>query len=172
MPGVGWRRYSEIRGRRLRLDEAVLERVAMSKPGYLFLLHVAPRIDKWLIPRTDGRLSSMGRNAVGTLTTTGAKSGERRTQPLVMITQGKDLLVIGSNYGRPPHPSWSTNLLADPSCEVIFNAPAQQYTARLLTGEERQRAWAVAVDFYTGYATYEKTCAPREIRVFRLSPTP
>ena len=36
----------------------------MSKPGYLFLLHVAPRIDKWLIPRTDGRLSSMGRNGV------------------------------------------------------------------------------------------------------------
>ena len=144
----------------------------MSKPGYLFLLRIAPRIDKWLIPRTEGRLSSMGRNKVGTLTTTGAKSGERRTQPLVMIQDGSDLLVIGSNYGRPPHPSWSANLLADPWCEVTFRAAPRQYKARLLESDERQRAWTVAVDFYNGYATYEKTCAPREIRVFRISPAP
>lgn len=142
----------------------------MSKLGYWFLLHVAPRIDKWVIPRTKGRLSSMGVNKVGTLTTIGAKSGQRRTQPLVMIPRGSDLLVIASNYGRPPHPSWAHNLLAEPRCEVTFRGPTMTYTATLLEGEERQRAWANAVDFYIGYATYEQTCAPREIRVFRLTP--
>ena len=54
------RRDSAWRGRKLRLDEALLERFAMSRVGYQFLLHVAPRIDKVVIPRTKGRFSSTG----------------------------------------------------------------------------------------------------------------
>ena len=75
------RRESPLRGRRLRLDEALLERIVMSPPGYQFVLRLAPRIDKALIPRTNGRLSSVGIDKVGLVTTTGAKSGLPRTQP-------------------------------------------------------------------------------------------
>jgi hypothetical protein len=57
----------------------------MSPAGYRFLLHLATRIDKVLIPSTPGRLSSIGIGRVGLITTTGAKSGLPRTQPLVLI---------------------------------------------------------------------------------------
>jgi deazaflavin-dependent oxidoreductase (nitroreductase family) len=167
---VAFRRHSPIRGRRLRVDEALMERVLMSPVGYQYILRVAPRIDKVLIPRTNGRLSSAGINAVGLVTTTGAKSGQPRTHPLTLIDDSDGLVAIGSNYGRPKHPAWSTNLLAHPECTVEFMGPPAKYRAELLTGDARAAAWATAVDFYAGYELYSARCAPREIRVFRLRP--
>jgi len=149
-----------------------MERALMSPPGYRFLLHVAPRIDKVLIPRTHGRLSSAGINTVGLVTTTGAKSGMPRTQPLVLIDDSDGLLAIGSNYGRAKHPAWSANLLADPECMIEFMGPPAKYRAELLTGDARASAWATATDFYAGYDRYRASCAPREIRLFRLRPMP
>ncbi len=142
----------------------------MSRAGYWFLLHVAPTIDKAVIPRTRGRLSSTGLDKVGLVTTVGAKSGQPRTHPLVLIDDGDGLLAIGSNYGRPPHPSWSYNLLAHPDCDVEFRGPRTPYRAELLRGGVRAAAWATAADFYAGYERYRHSCAPREIRVFRLRP--
>ena len=164
------RRESTYRGRRLRPDEVVLERFAMSRAGLWFLLHVAPAIDKALIPRTRGRFSSTGFDKVGLVTTTGAKTGQPRTHPLVLLVDGEDLIAIGSNYGRPTHPAWSANLLADPRCTVEFQGPPTERVAQLLEGNERARAWDLAVDFYAGYERYRASCAPREIRVFRLRP--
>jgi deazaflavin-dependent oxidoreductase (nitroreductase family) len=167
---VSLRRESPIRGRRLRLDEALLERALMSPAGYRFLLHLAPSIDKLLIPRTNGRLSSAGIDKVGLVTTTGAKSGQPRTHPLALIDDGDGLLAIGSNYGRANHPAWSNNMLAHPECTIEFIGPPAHYTAELLTGDARASAWAKIVDFYAGYERYQASCAPREIRVFRLRP--
>src|ERR1700751_165257 len=147
-----------------------MERVVMGPVGYQYLLDVAPRIDKMLIPRTNGRLSSAGTNVVGLVTTTGAKSGLPRTQPLTLIDDSDGLLAIGSNYGRPPHPAWSTNMLAHPECTVEFKGPPAHYRADLLTGDARASAWATATDFYAGYEPYRASCAPREIRLFRLKP--
>ncbi|WP_260861131.1 nitroreductase family deazaflavin-dependent oxidoreductase [Mycobacterium simulans] len=164
------RRESPVRGRRLRLNEALLERALMSPLGYRFLLHVAPRIDKAVIPRTRGRLSSAGFDKVGLVTSTGAKSGQPRTQPLALLADSDGLLAIGSNYGRPNHPAWSANLLAHPECTVEFKGPPRRYRAELLTGDARAAAWAAAADIYAGYERYRASCAPREIRVFRLTP--
>ena len=107
-----------------------MERALMSPVGYQFLLRVAPRIDKVLIPRTHGRLSSAGFDKVGLVTTTGAKSGQPRTQPLALIDDSDGLLAIGSNYGRPPHPAWSTNLLAHPECTIEFMGPLRAVPSR------------------------------------------
>ena len=165
------RRHSEIRGRRLRLDEALLERFAMSRAGYWFLLHVAPKIDKVVIPRTKGRLSSTGVDKVGLVTTTGAKSGQPRTQPLVLIDDGDGLIAIGSNYGRSFHPGWAYNLDADPSCTVEFRGPATASRAERLEGDARAGAWTTAVDYYAGYERYRASAAPREIRLYRIRPS-
>jgi len=164
-------RQSPLRGRRLRPHEVVLERFAMSPVGYQFMLHAAPHIDKALIPRTNGRLSVMGFDKIGLLTSTGAKSGQQRTHPLALIDDGNGLLAIGSNYGRDTHPAWSANLVAHPDCIVEFRGDPAPYRAELLTGEARAAAWATAVDFYAGYEGYRTNCAPREIRVFRLRRT-
>ncbi|MCV7123346.1 hypothetical protein AWC15_03855 [Mycobacterium lacus] len=154
----------------MRLYEALIERFMMTPIGYQFLLHLAPRIDKVVIPLTRGRLSSAGFDKVGLVTTTGAKSGQPRTQPLALLEDSNGLLAIGSNYGRPNHPAWSANLLAHPECTVEFMGPPRQYRAELLTGAARAAAWAAAADFYAGYERYRASCAPREIRVFRLTP--
>jgi deazaflavin-dependent oxidoreductase (nitroreductase family) len=167
---VTLRRESAIRGRRLRFDEALVERALMSPVGYRFLLHVAPRIDKVLIPPTRGRLSSIGIGRVGLVTTKGAKSGSQRTHPLTLMNDSDGLLAIGSNYGRAKHPAWSANLLAHPECTIEFMGPPAKYRAELLTGDARASAWATATDYYAGYERYRASCAPREIRVFRLRP--
>lgn len=159
-----------MRGRRLRLGEALFERFAMSGLGYQFMLHVAPRLDKAVIPRTKGRLSSAGIDKVGLVTSTGAKSGQPRTHPLALFENSGGLLAIGSNYGRPTHPAWSANLLAHPECTVKFVGPPRQYRAELLTGAARDAAWANAVDYYAGFEAYRTNCAPREIRIFLLRP--
>ena len=99
-----------------------MERALMSPPGYQFLLHLAPRIDKLLIPLTNGRLSSAGVGKFWLVTTIGAKSGRPRTHPLTLIVDGGGLLAIGSNYGRSHHPAWTANLLAHPECTVEFMA--------------------------------------------------
>lgn len=160
-----------MRGRRLRVDEALFERFAMSRVGYQFMLRVAPRLDKAVIPRTKGRLSSAGIDKVGLVTSTGAKSGQPRTHPLALFEYAEGLLAIGSNYGRPAHPAWSANLLTNPECTVEFVGPPRQYRAELLTGDARAAAWVDAVDYYAGFEAYRTNCAPREIRIFLLRPT-
>ncbi len=161
-------RYSETRGRHLTRAEALSEAFAMSRLGYRYLLHLAPRIDRFLIPRTNGRWSSVGKDTVGLLTCTGAKSGEERSQPLLCIDDGDGFLLIGSNYGRADHPAWTANLRANPECSLTFRGETRPYRARLLEGEERDAAWDTAVDTYRGYAVYAETAHPRVIRVFRL----
>ena len=83
-----------IAGRRLRLDEALFERFAMSRAGNQFALHLAPRIDKVLIPRTKGRLSAMGFDKVGLVTSTGRQIRTAATHPLILIDDSDGLLAI------------------------------------------------------------------------------
>ena len=165
------RRYSEIRGRQLTAFEAVMERLAMSPVGYRVLFPLAPAIDRVLIPLTGGRWSSGGRDQIGMLITTGAKSGAVRSQPLLCIRDGEGILLIGSNYGRESHPGWSANLRKQPDCRLVFGGREQRCRARELAGDERAAAWQRAVDWYSGYAIYEANCRDkRTIRVFRLEP--
>jgi deazaflavin-dependent oxidoreductase (nitroreductase family) len=168
---VSLRRFSPYRGRRLRWDEALFERMAMTRVGSVLGQKLAPRIDAFLIPRTNGRRSTMGTDKVGLVTTTGAKSGQPRSHPLALINDGDGLLAIGSNYGREKHPGWSANLLAHPECTVELNGPPAPYRAELLAGDERAAAWATANDVYAGYENYRLNCAPRQIRIFRLRPS-
>ncbi|WP_253900457.1 nitroreductase family deazaflavin-dependent oxidoreductase [Mycobacterium asiaticum] len=142
----------------------------MSRFGYQMAVHVAPHIDKRLIPWTGGRFGTMGFGKIGLVTSIGAKSGQERTNPLTLIRDGVGLLAIGSNYGRDKHPAWSANLKANPECTVEYNGPPRRYRAELLSGPEREAAWKTAVDFYAGYEAYREQAAPREIRVFRLRP--
>jgi deazaflavin-dependent oxidoreductase (nitroreductase family) len=167
---MAFRRYSNYLGRRARFDEALLEKLIMTKFGDWYTLRLQPHIDRVLLPRTQGRFSSLGPKRVGLLTTTGAKSGVRRTNPTLLIDFGDALFAVGSNYARPTHPSWSANLIANPDCEVEFLAPRAPYRAQLLTGEERDRAWEAIVDYSVAYQRYADRCAPRQIRVFRLTP--
>jgi deazaflavin-dependent oxidoreductase (nitroreductase family) len=97
-------------------------------------------------------------------------SPSSRAHRLALIADIDGLLPIGSNYGYPNHPAWSTNLPAYPECTVQFVGAPTQYTAELLTGDARPSVWATATDIYASYERYQASCMPREIRVFRLRP--
>ena len=100
----------------------------MSPVGYQFLLHLAPRIDKVLIPPTNGRLSSFGIGKVGLVTTTGAKSGLQRTHPLTLIKDSDGLLAIGSVHAPPlpisALPASGNIVSADPPLLASAASPA------------------------------------------------
>ena len=69
-------------------------------------------------------------------------------------------MLIASNYGRQGHPAWYRNLTANPEVEVLAGKHSGRYTASEITEpDERERAWALAVDHYAGYADYESARA-------------
>lgn len=79
------------------------------------------------------------------LTTTGRRSGERRTTPLGWLRIDGALVVLASNVGAPKHPAWYHNLVADPHVTVEMGAETFPAIARVAGGAERERLWAGAV---------------------------
>jgi deazaflavin-dependent oxidoreductase (nitroreductase family) len=104
------------------------------------------------------------------LTTTGAKTGQPRTLPILGLPDGEALIVIASNFGRPRHPSWYHNLRANPRAKVVFEGTTRQVEARELTGSERDEAYARAEGIYPGFTLYTGWAGDREIPVLRLEP--
>jgi|SRR5581483_2394896 len=75
------------------------------------------------------------------LTTTGARSGQLRTAPMMYIRDDDRLLVIASNIGAPKHPNWYHNLVAHPEVTVEVGNETYRAIAVVTAGEERQRLW-------------------------------
>src|SRR5215212_4193289 len=89
------------------------------------------------------------------LTTTGAKSGQRRTTPLMYVPDGDRLLVIASNAGAPAHPDWYRNLLAHPEATVEVGADTFDASAMVLEGTERQQLWDRIVEQYPFFIEHQ-----------------
>lgn len=104
------------------------------------------------------------------LDTIGARTGQRRTHPLGGFLDGDKYILVGSNFGRKHHPAWVHNLRAHPECVVHAHGRSQKYLARETDGEERTRCWNLALEYYNGYALYEKRAAPRRIAIIVLEP--
>jgi deazaflavin-dependent oxidoreductase (nitroreductase family) len=149
--------------------------IASSRPGAWFFVNVATRIDRVLVPLTRGRLSSclgtryQGRHLL-LLTTTGARSGQRRTVPLLYFRDDGDIVLIASKGGHPRHPAWYHNVRAHPRVTVYARGEWTECVAREAENAERTRLWARAVEVYPGYATYRERAAGRRIPVVVLSP--
>lgn len=91
------------------------------------------------------------------LTTTGARSGAPHTVPLGYLPDGGGrVLVIASAGGAPKDPAWYRNLVANPRVTVESGAFAYAADATVLTGAERDRAFARAVEADPGWAAYEE----------------
>jgi len=99
----------------------------------------------------------------------GAKSGKRRTSPLVYFRDGENLVLIASKGGFEKHPAWFHNLRANPDTRVQVGHRRPLVHARVATPAERERLWPKAVETYSGYAGYAKR-TDREIPVVILEP--
>jgi deazaflavin-dependent oxidoreductase (nitroreductase family) len=99
----------------------------------------------------------------------GAKSGTRRTTPLLYVPDGEDLLLIASKGGFPTHPAWFHNLMANPDTTVQVGSERRPVHARAAGPGERERLWALAVAAYPGYEDY-RARTEREIPLVVLEP--
>lgn len=136
--------------------------------------HFVPPLDAAVARLTGGRrtlTSLLTGLPVVQLTTTGARSGKPRLAILVGVPHGEGIALIGSNWGQKKNPAWVYNLRANPRALLGRGGqPAQPYTARETTGDEREALWRKAVALYPGYARYAQSAAPRTIPVLLLSP--
>ncbi|MGW1067690.1 nitroreductase family deazaflavin-dependent oxidoreductase [Streptomyces aureus] len=103
------------------------------------------------------------------LTTRGAKSGKIRKTPLMRVEHDGRYAVVASLGGAPKHPVWYHNVVSDPHVELQDGPERKEFTAREITGEEKDRWWERAVAAYPPYADYQKK-TDRVIPVFVLEP--
>ena len=99
----------------------------------------------------------------------GARSGKRRTTPLVYVSDGDNLVLVASKGGHPRHPAWFHNLRAHPDVTVQVRSDRRAVRARVATPKERKRLWPKAVATYRGYRGYQER-TEREIPLVVLEP--
>src|ERR1700737_2937591 len=99
----------------------------------------------------------------------GAKSGTKRTSPLVYVDDGDNLVLVASKGGHPKHPAWFHNLRANPDTSVQVGTRRMPVRARVADSQERARLWPKAVKTYAGYRGYQER-TDREIPLVILEP--
>lgn len=103
------------------------------------------------------------------LTTTGRRTGELRTTPLIFGKDGEDYLIIASQGGAPTHPLWYLNLVADPEAQIQVRAEHIAVTAHTATDAEKPRLWKIMTEQWPNYDVYQ-TRTERLIPLVSLRP--
>jgi len=89
------------------------------------------------------------------LTTTGAKSGQRRISPLVYLPYNDSCVIFASKGGTPTHPDWYHNLVANPQVTVEVGTETFEATATIATGELRDQLYAEQVKVAPQFGEYQ-----------------
>ncbi|WP_412739488.1 nitroreductase/quinone reductase family protein [Krasilnikovia sp. MM14-A1259] len=127
--------------------------------------------DRLVSRLTSGRVVALGLVPSLLLTTTGRRSGQPRSNPLLYVRDGDSWVVVGSNWGQTHQPAWVHNLTADPSATVTVGGAVHPVRACRADGTERDRLWALLVAVWPAYPVYAERAGGRPIEVFRLEPT-
>jgi len=150
------------------LSQRFIARVTMIMPevGVKLSGRSQARLYRWTGGRLGGRWAG---KPVLILTTTGRRSGEKRSTVVLYGRDDNRLVVIGSNTGSERPPAWALNLLADPHAEVQIGRRRQQVKAVVADNGERARLWRLMSDTYDGFEMYTTQTA-RDFKVFILEP--
>lgn len=150
------------------------KRFAYSRVGTGIYSHTLHHLDRITRGVSGGRYTAagmLGGLPIVFLTAKGAKSGQPRTVPLIAVPDGKRVVLIASNWGRPGHPAWYHNVTAHPEVSLEYCGRQASYTAREAAGDELEACWEKADALYPGYPIYRQKAAGREIPVIILEPT-
>lgn len=117
----------------------------------------------WLYRRTKGRLGGKWRIGstfpwglpVCLLTTTGRKSGQPRTSPLLFLRDNDRIVLVASQGGLPKHPQWYLNVRANSEVTVQIGGTVRRMRARVAEPEERDALWPRLVAHYRDFADYQ-----------------
>jgi deazaflavin-dependent oxidoreductase (nitroreductase family) len=101
------------------------------------------------------------------ITTTGARSGKRRTSPVGYMPDGDRLIIFATRGGLPTNPDWYYNPVAHPEVTVEVGTEKFDVTAVVLTGEERDQLYARQVEHAPVFAEYQARTT-RKIPVIAL----
>ena len=155
------------------LVQRLLRRFAATGPGSWFFARVLHRIDRPVHRLTRGRhtfASLLSGLPVVMLTTTGARTGEPRTVPVLGIPVDGTVAIIASNFGQYRHPAWYHNLRAYPHADVVVDGRRRRVHAVEANDDRRTRVWQQGLRVYPGFGQYERRAAHRQICVFILQP--
>lgn len=153
--------------------QRAMQALASSRPGAWLFAQVMHHLDDAVAKVTRGRHSVPGLLAglpVIDVTTTGRKSGQRRTTHLISIPIADTLALIGTNFGQTSTPGWVYNLEADPHASVTYRNVSRDVVARPATDEEFAEVMANSTSIYSGYKKYRQRITGRTIRIFVLDP--
>ncbi|MGH3678239.1 MAG: nitroreductase family deazaflavin-dependent oxidoreductase [Mycobacterium sp.] len=150
-----------------QLDSAILPKIFK----YAGKAHV------WVYRRTGGKVGGKWRIGAGfkkpvptlLLEHRGRKSGKLFVSPLVYITDRDNVIVVGSQGGRPENPQWFRNLVANPDTFVEIGPERRAVRAVTAGPDERARLWPLLVEAYADFDTY-RSWTDREIPVVILQP--
>lgn len=143
-----------------------------SKAGRWYGIKIGSRIDPPLLRLTRGRFATTSMLPLVLLHVRGRRSGEIRTIPLVYFTEGDDVILIASSFGRAKNPAWYYNLVANPDVELTAGGITAPYRCEEVADEaERSRLFKLGVANFEGYGNYERMAGDRRIPVLRLSPS-
>jgi deazaflavin-dependent oxidoreductase (nitroreductase family) len=154
--------------------QRLAQRGASTRAGAWTLSRTLAPLDKAALRVTNGRYTVAALVAavpVVTLHTTGARSGVRRSSPLIGIPLDGTLGIIGTNYGRRATPGWVYNLEANPAAEVTYRRTTAAAAARAADDEEAEHVFSRGSGLYPGYDAYRARISGRSIRVFILDHT-
>jgi deazaflavin-dependent oxidoreductase (nitroreductase family) len=141
------------------------------------IIKVMATANVWLYRRTGGRVGGTWRVGAAfrkpvpicLLEHRGRKTGALRTTPLVYLEDGARIVVVASQAGRPEHPMWYLNLLADPDVTVQVGNRRRRMRARVADDAERAELWPRLVALYADYDSYQ-SWTDRVIPVVVLDP--
>jgi deazaflavin-dependent oxidoreductase (nitroreductase family) len=130
-----------------------------------------PSIDRFVLRLTRGAstLTSISSGLpVIWMSTRGARTGLKRTVPLLGFPVGENLAVLGTHFGSHDTPGWVHNLEATPRADVAYRGTTAQVLARPASPDEAGDVWEMASASYPGYRHYAGRASHRVIRVFVL----
>lgn len=122
-----------------------------------------------ILAASSGRiLGRMGGHQLLILTTTGRRTGQPHSTPVIGIPNGEDWLMVASNGGAATQPLWVRNIAANPQVTVRCGERTGNFRARILAGPERSRRWPELVQAYPPYARMQAK-TDRELPVVLLT---
>jgi deazaflavin-dependent oxidoreductase (nitroreductase family) len=160
-------RYVDPTRPRSRLSRAFAA-FSATRLGRFLSMHVAWKVDPYLLRATRGRVGMAFFLPSALLETRGAKTGGVRRNAVIYFHDGDRVTIVASRAGHVRHPGWFHNLRAHP--DVTFGGVPMRATV-VVDDAERQRLWSLADRVFAPYATYRRQAASanRTIPIVQLT---
>ena len=150
-----------------RLSMIMIQKTGATKIGVWLIKHIVAPLDRWLYRKTDGKLLSTGRpvGPILLLTTTGRRSGKKRTTPVFYLRDNGCLILCNANPGFEQTNPWVLNLRAQPNAMVQIANNIYTCHSREATPSEIDHYWPRLVHLWPAYQQHFERSGQRTIFV-------